>query len=413
MAKLAAGSKRKSHPPKAVAGYKTLGGHNPETSALRNLLAAQGIVRPDGEKYSEALLLGIGGGLGFGYFAFEMKSGNHLVLGTRHRWEDMSAGFLEGIGQRLKLDLDIKETTSDRGASNFLVNTVRTQGRAAICWVDLASLPWHFLPPELKKYVVHSVAVFGLDEDAAVALVDDRAQGPFLVGVEELGEARAAISGLKNRILSVNEVVSKPDVKAAILEGIALTIESNRNPSIKNFGLAGIEKWADLVANPKDKKGWPTLFKPGPALVEAAVAAYNWLELMSGGGALRPLYAQFLDEAAVLAKKPKLTKVAEEYRKLAVLWSDFAQALLPEEVSRFKYVREALNKKHKAISMGAASMSDAEKATKEVASTKKTASDKPFTEAEAKAYYAGLRERLKALHEGETKALAALASAVK
>jgi len=413
MAKLAAGSKRKSHPPKAVEGYKTLGGHNPETSALHNLLAAQGIVRPDGEKYSEALLLGIGGGLDFGYFAFETKTSNHLVLGTRHRWDDLTAGFLEGIGKRLKLDLDIKESANDRGASNFLVNTVRTQGRAAICWVDLASLPWHFLSPELKKYVVHAVAVFGLDEDAAVALVDDRAHGPFLLGVDELGAARSAIIDLKNRILSVNEVVSKPMLSPAILEGIALMIEANRNPSNTSFGLQGIEKWAELVASPKDKKGWPTMFAPGAKLVEAAVAGYNWLELMSGGGALRPLYAQFLEEAAVLAKKPKLAKVAEQYRGLGVLWSDFANALLPEEVSRFKYLREALNKKHKAIGMGAASMSDAEKATKEVASTRKTAGDKPFTDAEAKAYYAGLRAKLKVLFEAETKALDGLASAAK
>jgi hypothetical protein len=213
-------------------------------------------------------------------------------------------------------------------------------------------------------------------------------------------------------MLNVNEVVSKPDLKAAVLEGIALTIESNKNAK-EGFGLAGIERWADLIASTKSKQGWPALFTPGAPMVDALIASYNWLELMSGGAALRPLYAEFLDEAAAITKKTKLSKVAEEYRKVSVLWSDFAQALLPEGVARFKYVREALNKKHKAISMGAAAQSDAEKATKEIASTRKTASDKPLTEAETKEFYGSLRARLEAIHEAETKALASLASAVK
>lgn len=413
-AKLAAGSKRKSHVPQGVPGYKTLGGHNAETSALRNALAAQGVVSPaTGKPYTEAFLLGVGGGIGFGYFVFEAKT-PYLVLGTRNRFEDLSPAFIQGIAERLSLTLDVNETDNDRGASNQIVNAVRTNAKAAICWVDLAALPWQFLPADVKKYVIHAVSVFGLDEDAEAVLVDDRALAPFIMSKDDLAAARTSIEGLRNRSVIVMSAGAKPDLQAAVSEGIEQCVGALTEPASKTFGLDGIAKWSELLVDAKDKKGWATQFADGHALVEALVSAYNWLELMTGGAALRPLYASFLEEAGAIVKKPKLGKVAEQYRALGVQWSDFAQALLPENVARFKYVREALLEKHKALTeKGQAGIGDVEKASKKVASTKKTAGDKPLTPAERKEFFAGLSEKLEAIHAAEKKAATALANAMK
>ena len=49
-------------------------GRHWETGSIHNALAVQGIKAPHtGQPYSEALLLGVSGGIAFGYFTFEYK----------------------------------------------------------------------------------------------------------------------------------------------------------------------------------------------------------------------------------------------------------------------------------------------------------------------------------------------------
>jgi hypothetical protein len=57
-----------------------IGGINPITAPLRNVLAVQGL------DLSEAMLLGISGGLGAGYILWEFNSRAIIVLGFRNRW---------------------------------------------------------------------------------------------------------------------------------------------------------------------------------------------------------------------------------------------------------------------------------------------------------------------------------------
>lgn len=402
MAKLAAGSKRKSHPPKAVPGYKTLGGHDPQTVAFRNILAAQGT------NVSEALLLGLGGGLDFGYHVHETPKESHLLLGVRRGWEEHGPEYVEAIAKRIGAKLEVKETDNAKGASNLLVNAVRTKSRAALVWVDMASLDWHYLPKSLAGFVPHTVSVFGLDDDAGAALVDDAARGPFLLSVEELADARGAIADFNHRFLFV-ESVEKRDLADAVLSGIADTVAVLTKPEREGFGIAGIERWSELVLDNRSKGGWGKIF-PGAELVTALTEAYTWLELQTGGGALRPLYAEFLREAASLLKKPALKKAAEQYDALGAQWSELGQALLPDP--RFKWVREALVKKNRAIAdKGQAGAADAEKITKEIASTSKTAAEK-LTADERKALLENLSKKLAALAKDEAKAVRALKAAL-
>ncbi|HET6595505.1 MAG TPA: hypothetical protein VFG81_07770 [Anaerolineales bacterium] len=51
-----------------------LNGRHSETGSIHNALALQGVRAPHtGKPYSEALLLGVSGGIAFGYFTFEYK----------------------------------------------------------------------------------------------------------------------------------------------------------------------------------------------------------------------------------------------------------------------------------------------------------------------------------------------------
>jgi hypothetical protein len=72
--------------------YTQFGGQHPETAALTNGLAAYGLTAPHtGRPYTEAMLLGVGGGLGAGYILWEFKAHPAavaiLVLGFRITWQ--------------------------------------------------------------------------------------------------------------------------------------------------------------------------------------------------------------------------------------------------------------------------------------------------------------------------------------
>ena len=55
-----------------LSNYQQFGGQHPETAGYKNILAYQGVKAPHtGKPFSEAMLLGIGGGLGAGYILWE------------------------------------------------------------------------------------------------------------------------------------------------------------------------------------------------------------------------------------------------------------------------------------------------------------------------------------------------------
>jgi hypothetical protein len=63
---------------------------------------------------------------------------------------------------------------------------------------------------------------------------------------------------------------------------------------------------------------------------------YESIELGTGGGLMRPLYAAFLEEAAALLGKKELARVAALYRELGREWTAFAEFLLPAAFAETK-----------------------------------------------------------------------------
>ena len=66
-----------------------------DTAAIRNALDYQGVKAPHtGEPYSEAMLLGISGGVTFGYFTFHYQGYDPQVnLLTRNTFDPMGRHF--------------------------------------------------------------------------------------------------------------------------------------------------------------------------------------------------------------------------------------------------------------------------------------------------------------------------------
>ena len=75
--------------------YKTFDGVHYETGTLHNILAYQGVKAPHtGKAISEALLLGVSGGITVGYFTFEYTGYlPHIALLTRNTFTPLETIF--------------------------------------------------------------------------------------------------------------------------------------------------------------------------------------------------------------------------------------------------------------------------------------------------------------------------------
>jgi uncharacterized protein DUF4872 len=114
---------------------------------------------------------------------------------------------------------------------------------------------------------------------------------------------------------------------------------------IANFGLEAFAKWAEMLTNTKNKKGWSKTFTDGPALQRALSSVYKQIELRGfGGSAFRGLYADFLDQSASVLKKPALKKVAEQFREAEASWHNIALAALPDSIPVLKETRNAFDR---------------------------------------------------------------------
>ena len=148
---------------------------------LRNILAFQGVKAPHtGLPYSEAMLLGIGGGLGAGYILWEFKENDSriLVLGFRNNWQ-YPVKFMQNLCERLNITVRVQETSGRKQAAKNLVETLG-RGQSAMVWLDLQGLSYLRLPESLSGQIRHVVGVFDMEGDGERFWLDDRAARAFL-----------------------------------------------------------------------------------------------------------------------------------------------------------------------------------------------------------------------------------------
>ena len=393
--------------------YAQFGGANPETASLAHLLEFHGILSPHDDKpFSETMLLGIGGGIGGGYFLFEFGKQATVYIGSRHLWQNPKQ-YLERLCSRLGVPAAFTETAGAKAAAKHLTEAIAS-GHPAIAWVDLANLPYAALPKSLSGMVYHFVVVYGLDEKKNLAYLSDRAPAGITVTLEDLANARSRISSNKNRLMTVDKPKKKIDLKIAILGGIRACLDELNNPKISNFGLPAIAKWGDLVNNPKDKKGWPQVFADGDGHFYSALRwSFAYIETyQTPGAAFRGMYADFLDQAAPITGLSILTEAAAKYRALAEEWHHLADAFLPESSPALKTLRELVMRRHQLFAEQGAGPQIQETAEKIEAALKETAANPPLTTGDRTALLAELQHRIRKIHEHELEACILLSRAV-
>ncbi|HEX6675722.1 MAG TPA: DUF4872 domain-containing protein [Actinomycetes bacterium] len=332
----------------AADGFLHLPGVHPECAALRVLLANSGVSAPHtGEPPSEALVFGIAGGPGAGAMAFryEREDESHFYVTG---WNPFQSDVRDAC-KRLGIHATVSETTGARTAAAQL-DELLAEGVPAMAWVDLAELGYAALPARFSGGAYHTVVVYRSGRDGGSALLGDRARVPVEVPAERLAAARERIRKHRNRLLSLGSAEVQVDVPGAVRAGLRTAAAGPGRPPTSAMTLEGVRAWGERVHGTAAKDSWARTFPPGRHLFGALRSVYEYVERAgSGGGLMRPMFAAFLREAAVLLDDRRLDGLAGRYDELGEAWRELARAALPAEVPLFAEARELLDRREAAF----------------------------------------------------------------
>jgi hypothetical protein len=329
---------------------KQFSGRHWETGSIHNALALQGVTAPHtGKPYSEALLLGVSGGIAFGYFTFEYKGYlPHVALLTRNTFDPFST-----ILERLGIAQDIQQTSKPDTAEKNLQNTLES-GLYPILWADQFSLPYNCLPANEPMWGMMPILAVGID--GQTISVADRSSQPLHLSMVELTKARGRVKEDKYRLITL-DAPQPAKLAGAVHKGIwqAISLFTEKPPKggRDNFGFAAYEKLAEMLVNTRNKQSWERFFAPGIRMYHALAGspvqpgAYHWVNIWgSADGAERGLYADFLLEAAQILKRPSIEEAAEKFRESCTLWLEFADALLPDAIPLLGESKKLIQRRH-------------------------------------------------------------------
>lgn len=314
-----------------VQGFKQFVGKHCETSALKRVLDRHGL------SLSEEMLLGLGGGVGFIYWYTKLMP--FPFIGTRY---GKGKDFPENICKRIGACITVFETSSPKRGYEELKAILRSD-EPVVVYGDMAYLPY-FAVPEVAHFGGHVFVVYGLDEENDEVYIYDRGRNPATVSLSDLQKARGSKFPPfppKHRLLKIKYPSKIRSLEEGIKESIRQCCQNMLEPPIKNIGLAGIQKWVEVVVR------WPGQFK-GTNLFGALMNGFIYIETGgTGGNAFRSMYAQFLEEASLIVNNPVLNEVAGILRQSAIIWSEIASGFLPDSWPTLKRIKELILEKNR------------------------------------------------------------------
>jgi hypothetical protein len=321
--------------------WELRGGLYPETAAFANVLANLGVEPP----LSEAMVLGVGGGLGAGYILWEFEAHGYraLTLGFSRLWQ-YPARWAAGTAERLGLHAEIHETGGTKAAAAAL-DAQLERGLPVIVWIDSYRLGYRHEPAHRDGHGGPPLVVYARAGERY--LIDDRSSGRVSVSADALSAARARVVSFKNRLIAIDPEridLDRDRLRAAVEEGIRLQIE-HLSAKSDSFSLPAWRKWARMTTDTSHKKGWPNVFADGRGIATMRASLYTQT---ARGAHLRGLYAEFLDEASDLLARPALRDASAAWRAAAEIWDAIADTALPPGDE----LRELIDRSEAAISRG-------------------------------------------------------------
>lgn len=391
-------------------------GNVPAATALRVLLAHAGVRDPNtNEPFSEPMAFGIAGGIGIGVFAFFYEKANHgsFFVAGRHDWQD-DLIYLRHACERFGLKPIVCESAGANAADKHLREAL-AQG-PCVAWVDMTHLPYRAIPADMSGGGYHVVTVYKVDDVRKTVTIGDLTDQPIDIPQGDLAQARTRIKKQKNRLLSVTGPAKVPDLRNLVRDGLRACVERFESPSMKaarsNFQLEALKTWAERLHGSKDKERWERVFAPGANLWRGLTGIHSYVEYYgTGGGLCRPLFADFLTEAAEALGDKRLTELAERYADLGRRWTELADAALPDGVPMFREARKLMARKAELlVSDGPPAAAEIGAVWDKLGELASQAADRfPLTESECADLRADLKSRVLVLYEGEVAALSAVA----
>jgi hypothetical protein len=381
------------------------------TTALRILLANAGVRAPHtGEPFSEAMLFGIAGGIGAGMFSFlyEKEDFASFYVAGRHLFQD-DTDYLKEACQLLGVKPVIQESAGARAAEKQLRAALANKP-PCIAWVDLAHLPHRAMPVAASGGGYHVITVYALNEEEGTALIGDLTDQPISIPLADLAASRARIKKQKHRLLSFPPAASPKELAPLVLAGLRKCHDSLRGKSgkwkQKNFQLEAFRVWAVRMHGSNDKERWDRVFTPGGRLWNGLTAINQYIDHYgTGGGLCRPIFADFLAEAAEALGEPRYGALAERYAEIGRGWSALADAALPDHVPVLRQAKELLARKAE-ITHGGGQPEEIRSIWKQLGDLgDQVRKEFPLSESECADLRAGLQKRIMALYEAEETAL--------
>jgi hypothetical protein len=399
--------------PVVDAGWALRGGTDPDTAALANVLAHRRVTGPDGP-LTEPLLFLVGGGLGAGYILWEFAHDDSRVvtLGFTDSWQYFDRRLAATV-DRLGLDVAWSRTGGAAAAARALTDTLAA-GDPAIVWPDRYSLGYWNLPPFLDGHGGDPVVAYAAA--GGRVHVDDRTLAPLTVPAADLDRARARVGSYRNTMLVVrtrDAAVPADRLRAAVRAGLEAGVEHLGGTST-SFALPAWRKWSRLLVDPRAAKGWPTVFADRRQLLRALASVWEGVEPAGmSGGHLRGLFADGLEQAAVLLDEPALAVEAPRWRKIADRWHVLAETALPDDVPAIARLRTLTATVTGAVAAGDAGAAERAAAAEQLWRLRtEHAAAPPLDEERVATVLAGMSGHLAALHDAESAAVVRLAAAL-
>jgi Butirosin biosynthesis protein H, N-terminal/Domain of unknown function (DUF4872) len=292
---------------RSIPDYRHAPGYHCGSTAIRNLLAFHGI------DLSEEMAFGLGAGASFYYLVLEEASPTRWFNG---RTAQLEQSFVELTGAPMKL-----ETFEEPDAAWEAARASIDAGRPALLLTDLYYLD-HY--GKSAHFPGHAVVLAGYD-DQLVYLSDTGFEELQACKIESLRQARHGnhpAFALEGHMFTVRGEVDDGELRSAAPAAIARAAKEMIEPTFGNFaGLPALRRFAAEAERwPSDAKDWQWCPR----------FAYQVIERRgTGGGAFRPMYARFLEEAG-RDEAPLAAEAGARWTELAEAFKAASESDKPE-----------------------------------------------------------------------------------
>jgi hypothetical protein len=289
------------------------GGTHCETSALRKRLAVSGFA------VSEAMLFGLGGGIGFMFL--ERPDSPGFVGGRNGPFPLFTTRMAGGIGLAPRL-----VATADPQEGYRLLLAELAGDTPVICYGDLFYLPYF---QASRHFGGHAFLVYAVDEATDQVLISDRSALPRAVCRADLARARGSQHQPfppRHAILTADFAAATAPTPTTVRTAIHATAAALAPPAGGGqTGLIALERFGHRLAD-------AVRTDPAECAVDRLVRSFIDLHLAgTGGAAFRPLYRDFLAEAAALLDNPAARQACHRAETTVGAWSDLLETLLPAD----------------------------------------------------------------------------------